>query len=149
MIISLICFVARELLSSTNLAPHISFVCGICIFIVAIMPLVSSIEKIGELSFDDLGGGERAEEEYESIFESYVENAQIDLIKSEIRDAVCEKFGLDPSEVKIYVKYNSQSETRLERVSVSLLGSAVFANSNEITSYLEAWLGCEVVVTVG
>ena len=149
MIISIICFVAKELLSSSNMASHISFVCGICIFCVAIMPLVDSIQKIRDISFDVIDDESEMEQEYGSIFEDYIENAQIDEIKGQIRAAVAERFRLDPSEIEIYLKYDSGSEKKLERVTVSLLGSAVFANSNEIKSYLDDRLDCEIVVIVG
>ena len=149
MVISIICFIAKELLSSSSMASHISFVCGICIFCVAIMPLVDSIEKIRDISFDVVDDESEMEQEYGSIFEDYIENAQIDEIKTQIRDAVSDKFSLDPSEVEIYLKYNSGSEKKLERVTVGLLGSAVFANSNEIKSYLDERLDCEIVVIVG
>lgn len=149
LVISIICFVARELLSSTNLASHISFVSGICIFLVAIMPLVSVIGEIRNISFDDLLDENTDETEYESIFEDYIENAEIDLIKREIRQIVSEKFDLDPAEVKINIKYNEEGKEKLERVSVTLLGSAAFANSNEIKEYLEIRLACEIVVIIG
>ena len=149
MIISIICFVAKELLSSSSMASHISFVCGICVFCVAIMPLVDSIQKIRDISFDVIDDESEMEQEYGSIFEDYIENAQIDEIKGQIRAAVAERFQLDPSEIEIYLKYDSGSEKKLERVTVSLLGSAVFANSNEIKSYLDERLDCEIVVIVG
>lgn len=148
-VISIICFVSRELLSGTRIAGHLSFISGICIFLVAITPLVSLIEGIGEISFDIPESGESGRAEYESIFEDYVENAEIDLIKSEIREMVCNRFSLDPSEVRIYISYNSASQTKLERITVNLLGSAAFANSNEIVSYLADRVGCEVIVSIG
>jgi hypothetical protein len=89
------------------------------------------------------------ESEYESIFSSYVENAEIDLIKREIRSMVAKEFSLDESEIKINIKYDSKSEIKLKRVTVTLLGNAVFANSNEIQDYLERRLSLEVVVLVG
>lgn len=149
LVVSIICFVARELLSSTNLSSHISFISGICIFLVAIMPLVSVIREIRTASLDAVIEENTDGTEYGSIFEDYIENAEIDLIKREIRSAVAQKFSLDESEIKVNIKYNSENEKRLERVSVTLLGRAVFANSNEIASYIEGKLGCEAVVIVG
>ena len=147
--ISLICFVSRELMVGTRLEGYIGFVAGICVFLVAIAPLISSIEKIGEITIDPIYIDRTDSSEYESIFEDYIENAEIDLIKGGIRDEVCGKFDLDPSEIRIYISYNEGSDKRLERVTVNLLGSAAFANSNEIITYLEGWLGCEVVATIG
>ena len=149
MAISLICFVSREIMTGTRLESQISLVSGICIFLVAITPLISSIGKIGEISFDIPSAETGDGSEYESIFENYVQNAEIDQIKSSIRDEVCEKFTLDPSEVRIYISFDEGGEKKLERVSVNLLGSAAFANSNEISAYLEKRLGCEIIITVG
>ncbi len=148
MVISLICFVAKELSSSSSLSGHISFVSGICIFLVAIMPLASSIEKIREISFDEFLCEDEDKEKYEDIFYKYIENAQIDELKQEIRSLVVQEFDLDPSEVKVYVKFDSQSEPKLQRITVNLSGKGAFANSNEIKSYLVSRLECEVVVTV-
>lgn len=147
--VSIICFVARELLSGSKLSSHISFISGICIFLVAIMPVISVLDEINNISFDAVADENSNMTEYESIFEDYIENAEIDLIKREIRTIVAKRFSLDESEIKINIRYNSDSEVKLELVSVTLLGGAVFANSNEIKSYLEGRLGCEIVVIVG
>ena len=144
--ISVICFAVRELLSVSPLARHISFISGICIFLVAISPLFSALDEIRELPLDlEL---EVEKEKYEDIFEEYVKNAETDVIKSEIRRLVTEKFSLDASEVKVYLKYDVNAEERLSRVTVNLSGRAAFANSNEIKDYLESILDCEIVMTV-
>lgn len=149
LVISIICFVARELLSTSNMAKHISFISGLCIFTVAIMPLISVIDGISDISFDEMLNGEEVATEYESVFDSYIENAEIDLIKRDIRADLAKRFSLDESELKINIKYDYRSEARLERVSVTLLGRAVFADSNAIKSYLDSRLSCETVVIVG
>ena len=147
-LLSVICIVIRELLSHSEVSLQINFISGICIFLVALSPLFSSLDKIREIEFDAIFDSVE-EEKYEGIFEDYIQNAEIDMIKSEIRSLVTEKFSLDESEVKIYLKYNADTDKKLERVTVSLLGRAAFANSNEIKSYLEGVLDCTVVITVG
>ncbi len=113
------------------------------------MPLISVIDGISDISFDEMLNGEEVATEYESVFDSYIENAEIDLIKRDIRADLAKRFSLDESELKINIKYDYRSEARLERVSVTLLGRAVFADSNAIKSYLDSRLSCETVVIVG
>ena len=146
---SLVCFVARELLSNTPFSSHINYVSGICIFLVALSPIFSSFDKIKELSFDQIYESQENEEKYEEIFEKYIESAQIDMLKGEIRSSVAQKFDLDESEIKVYVKYDAGAKEKLQRVTVSLIGSAAFANSNEIYDYLDSIFDCEIVITVG
>lgn len=149
LIISVISFALKELLSGTRISSYVGFISGICIFFVAIMPFFSLISGMRDLSFEMPFAENENESEYESIFSSYVENAEIDLIKREIRSMVAKEFSLDESEIKINIKYDSKSEIKLKRVTVTLLGNAVFANSNEIQDYLERRLSLEVVVLVG
>ncbi len=145
--LSVICFAVKELLSASPLARHISFISGICIFLVAISPIFSALDSIRDLSFDfEL---EAEEEKYEDIFEAYIKDAETDLIKAEIRRLVTEKFSLDPSEVKVFLKYDGDTDKGLLRVTVNLSGRAAFSDSNKIKRYLESVLDCEIVMTVG
>ena len=145
--VSVICFAVRELLSASPLYRQISFISGICIFLVAISPLFSALDKIRDIELDfEL---EAEEEKYEDIFEAYIKDAETELIRAEIRRIVTEKFSLDPSEVKVYLKYDGDTDKGLLRVTVNLSGRAAFSDTDKIKSYLEGVLDCEIVMTVG
>ncbi len=149
MAISIICFVAKELSSQSALEGHMGFICALCIFLVALAPFFSSIGSLGKIELDSIYAPEGDNDAYEKMFEEYINNAEIDLIRSEVRSFVAKEFSLDESEIKIYLKYDETADKRLTLITVNLLGNAVFADSNKIEDFVESKTGYSTVVIIG
>ena len=125
---------------------HISLIAGLAAIVVIISPLISVLESLSELQFENIGASEKDSEEYESIFYSSYEAAERENLKNGIKSALYDKFRIDESECAVEL---TVCEGELARVLIRLYGSAVWRDSGEIESYLGNLLGCEIVTAIG
>lgn len=134
-----------------GLSRYVKLAAGVCVILVCFAPAVEAIEWIRgfdiEAALPDL---EDNYEEYESIFNSAYSDAEVDNLCDGIKTVVAEKYGLDPTCFTVSVKLSGEGdEKRLARVTLTLYGSAIWADTGEIERYLSMMLGCEIVTIIG
>ncbi|MBE6584675.1 MAG: hypothetical protein E7649_06855 [Ruminococcaceae bacterium] len=134
-----------------GLARHTRLIFGVCVIVVCFSPLKDAIVWIRELDIESiLPDSEQNGSEYESIFENTYDKAQIDNLKEGIKGVLKDRFGLDPLCVDVSVSLRQEGDDqRLERVAVTLYDSAIWADTEEIESYLCSLLGCEIITVIG
>ena len=134
-----------------GLSRHVRLAAGVCIILVCFAPTVQAIEWLRDLDIDSvLPNVDESADEYESIFDSTYSEAEIDNLCEGIKKVVSERWGLDPLSFKVSVKLDGEGESRrLSRVTLTLYGSAIWADTGEIEAYLGSLLGCEIITVIG
>jgi hypothetical protein len=134
-----------------GLSRHVRLAVGVCIILVCFAPTVRAVEWLGEFDIGSVlpDDGENAEQ-YESIFDRAYSEAEIDNLCEGIKSVVAQKFGLDPLSFKVSVRLNGdEGEKSLSRVTLTLYGSAIWADTGAIEEYLSSLLGCEIITIIG
>ena len=131
-----------------GISKHIRLVYGLCVVIVCINPINEMINYINELDIVSiLEPTESESDRYEEIFDGAYEAAEVDNLKNGIKQILNDRFGIDGSECKVSVTLNENRE--FSRVIITLFGSAVWKNTNEIEAYLGNILRCEIISVIG
>ncbi len=124
---------------------HISLAVGLASILVIISPLSKAIESLADLKFDGFSGSVGRPDEYESIFYDAFDKTEISNLKSGIKAALRDEFGIDESECSVEITVRDRE---LSRVLIRLYGSAVWRDSGAIEKYLYELLGCEIVTAI-
>ena len=134
-----------------GIARHTRLLFGLCVIFVCFSPIKDAIIWMRELDIDAiLPEEEQNASEYESIFNGTYAEVEVDNLKEGIKGVIEDKFGLDPLCVEVSVKLSEQGDVRiLERVVITLYGSAIWADTGRIEQYLSSLLGCEIVTVIG
>lgn len=89
-------------------------------------------------------------EEYESIFESGYFAAEETNLRTGIKSLLADRFGIAEDEVKVSLKITGSGEARrLDRIFLTLYGSAVWKDTGAIEELLREIFSCDVVTAVG
>ncbi len=130
-----------------GIGKHIRLIYGLCVVIVCINPIKDIVYYINEL---DIGGivdlPEQESDRYADIFDDAYGTAEVENLKSGIKQILLDRFGIDNAECEIAINLTEKSE--LSRIIVTLYGGAVWKNTNEIESLLGDLFGCEIVTVI-
>ena len=134
-----------------GLSRHVKLAAGVCVILVCFAPAVNAIEWVRDFDIESvLPDAEGDKTEYESIFDSTYSDAETDLLCEGIKAMVAERSGLDPLSFTVSVRLSGEgNDRRLSRVTLTLYGSAIWADTGEIERYLSSALGCEIVTIIG
>ena len=136
-----------------GLKSHVRLAVGIVLILVCVSPLITMVKTLSEIDVKDMIGEVDDEklDEYESIFQSGYEAAEIENLKEGIKSILLERFGVKSDEcyVSVSTAKNSEGERHLKRIFINLYGSAIMKNTGEIEDHLASLFGCEVVIAVG
>ena len=135
-----------------GISRQIRLIITICVIGVSINPTIELIEYINEFDAAELiGNYEDNDVNYEEIFNSSYSSAEVQNLKVGVKQLLLDKFGVDGAECLVTVKLadGKGANRNLERVHITLYGSAVFKNTSEIESFLGEMLGCEIVTAIG
>lgn len=136
-----------------GMVKHTSFAVGLCLVLVCVSPLASFVKGVKDLDANTLIPDIGVEEslEYESIFNSSYDAAEIENLKEGIRSILYERFDVEPSEcyVNVTVSEGNTGERQLLRIFINLYGSAIWKDTEEIEKYLSSLFGCEIITAVG
>lgn len=131
-----------------GIGKHIRLILGLCVVIVCINPIKDIVDYINELDFSVItASGEDESDRYSEIFDNTYGAAEAENLKSGIKQMLYDRFGIDPSECEVGVVISD--ERKLSRVIITLYGSAVWKNTNEIEDYLSQIFKCEIVSIIG
>lgn len=134
-----------------GISRHVSLAVGVSLVLVCFAPAVQAVEWLRELDIEAvLPNGEDEREEYESIFNSTYTDAEVDNLCEGIKSLVSQKYGLDPLSFTVSVRLTKNGQDkRPERITLTLYGSAIWADTGEIERYLGSLFGCEIVTIIG
>ena len=135
-----------------GIGKNIRLIFGLCVVLVCINPIKDIVLQIKDLDFDSIielpdGEGDR----YDEIFDSSYSSAEIENLKEGIKQMLFDRFNIDGTECSVLVKVTSAGEgkSRLEHIFITLYGSAIFKNTDEIEEYIGKIFGCEVITAIG
>ena len=119
------------------------FAFGILIFSVVSAPLVSSFDSLRDFDIENFFPKEEDTEGREELF--------ADAFAEGIEGAVCEKFGIRESEVRVLLEGFDKERWRAEKIRVILSGAAAFSDYHAIEKYVNGLeIGvCEVEIEIG
>lgn len=134
-----------------GLSRHVRLAAGVCLILVCFAPTLKAIEWLREFDIEAVFPDDEEDQiDYESIFDKAYSDAEIDNLCEGIKAVVTQKFGLDPLSFKVSVKLSGEgSEKSLSRVTLTLYGSSIWADTGEIERYLSQLLGCEIITIIG
>lgn len=131
-----------------GLSKQIRVIIAVCVIGVCITPINEIINYINEVDIDGLIEFEdKTESDYEEIFREYYSSAELQNLKVGIKQLLYDKFGVDGAECTVTLKLSG--EGKLERIFITLYGSAVFKDTGEIENYFAETFGCEIVTAIG
>ena len=119
------------------------FAFGILIFSVVSAPLVSSFESLRDFDIESFFPKEEDTEGREELFS--------DAFADGVGGAVCEKFGIRQSELRVLLEGFDKERWRAEKIRVILSGAAAFSDYHAIEKYVNSLeIGvCEVEIEIG
>ena len=132
-----------------SIKKYINLIIGLTVTLVCISPIASALDFINNLDFNAYATDDTVvNEEYEKNFKSSYTAAEVYNLKMGIKSELSDKFSIENEECEISVTLCGE-ERKLERVLVTLYGSAIWCDSDAIEKYLSGLLGCEVWVAIG
>ena len=139
-------------LTGERIKKHVKLVCSLCLLCVMINPVFSLINGLKEIFDEDISGivgedGEKNElrENYESIFDSYLEGGYGNNVGQAVKDCLYEKYGIPKEECRVMVEFtdkNSDGVREPSRITVVLSKGSVFRDPSEIKSFIEGLFEC-------
>lgn len=136
-----------------GLKAHVRLAIGLVLTLVCISPLISLVQTLGELDVQGFVGeiDQSDREEYESIFQSGYDAAEIENLTEGIKSILRERFDIAADEcyVSVVTRTEKGGKRHIERIFINFYGAAIWKNTGEIESYLGELFGCEVVTAVG
>lgn len=129
----------------------VKYATGLVLIIVCIAPLSAFLESLNNLDLQAFFDVEKEEsEEYESIFDASYGSAEVANTREGIKRILNERFEIDESEVDVSVQVvtDENGARRLNRIFLTLYGSAIWKDTGAIERYLGSLFGCEIVTAV-
>ena len=125
---------------------------GLCVVLVCINPIKDIVLQIKDLDFDsNIGLPDGEDDRYEEIFDSSYSSAEIENLKGGIKQMLSDRFNIDGTECAVSVKVipAGEGKSRLEHIFITLYGSAIFKNTDEIEDYFGKIFSCEIITAIG
>ena len=135
-----------------GLGRNYRLVLGLCVVLVSINPIKSIIFEIKDLDFGSMVEIPDTEsEKYEEYFNGSYSSAEVENLKSGIYQLLAERFSIPRENCSVTVSLRQgEGDARvLERISITLYGSAIFKNTTEIEDYFGEIFGCEIITIIG
>lgn len=121
---------------------------GLCVIIICIIPIKDMINGINELNIELVGDAIEGESDrYEELFNEAYGEAELKNLKNGIKQMLLDKFDIDMSENDVSVALSESGN--IDRISITLYGSAVFKDTGAIEDYLSQLFDCEIISIIG
>lgn len=123
----------------------------LCVIISPLKEIVNTFDEDGLQDVKDniLNSEDKTSNEYDEIFENYLNSFSIEEIKREIKEIMSEKFDIPKDECEITVFTNTENEQlKISSLQILLLGKSVFKNPYTIEEYFENLLNCTCQVLI-
>ena len=147
---ALVCALAPEG-EGGGLAKHTRLVYALCLVVVCAAPMRDLMDWLSEFEYEQLLPPTIDTEEYESIFDSAYGDAELDNLGEGIKDILYSKFGIDRASCNVTVRADTDSngQTKLTQIYITLYGEAIWADTGAIEQYLGSLFGCRVITAIG
>ena len=133
-----------------GLAKNLRLACGAVMIAACISPMSELIAFLGGLDLDGIVVETERAEEYEEIFYDGVIQSEKEGVEDGIIDLLESRFGIDKSECRVDAALSSSADgTRINKVFITLYGSAIWSDTGAIETYFYQLLGCEIVTAIG
>lgn len=135
-----------------GISRNIRLVFALCVILVCIDPIKSGIELLTELDIESVLDGEVSEgEKYEEIFDSSYDAAEKKNLEEGIKTMLEGRFGISGSECEVSTQITDgvTGERRVDRIYITLYGSAIWKDTGLIEEYLARIFSCEVISAIG
>ncbi|MBR6679904.1 MAG: hypothetical protein IKL59_01455 [Clostridia bacterium] len=133
----------------TPIKRYVSLLIALCILSAAVKPIG---ELIGMAEGAELGifSGEGSEMDYESVYRETLISGNEESFCRLLKSKMSRELGIDPEHFDVYADmYISDSEYKLERVSVVLYGMGITQDPEKLRSYTGDLLGVECEIIYG
>ena len=136
---------------SGGLARPTRLVYALCLIVVCAAPVRNLMDWISEFDYEQLLPPSSDGEEYESIFDSAYQNAELDNLCEGIKDILYSKFGIDAAACNVSVRANKEQDgsTKLSQIYITLYGDAIWSDTGAIERYLGELFGCGIITAIG
>ena len=135
-----------------GISRNIRLVYGICVVFVCIYPIKNIVNAVKELDLSHIVEvPEQNEDKYHDIFDSSYLSSETENLKNGIKQILYDRFSIDSSEcdVKVSLITNEDGARKLQRVLITLYGSGIWRDTEEIERVLGGMLSCEIVTAIG
>ncbi len=125
---------------------------GLCVVLVCINPIKDIIHQVNNFEIGDImGNGDTIEDKYKDYFDSSYSAAELDDLKNGIYRLLADKYGIEREECKLSVRLSEGESQKkdIDSIFITLYGSAIFKNTDEIENYLGGLFGCEIITIIG
>ena len=122
----------------------------VCVMISPLKMLLNSFDKNGFENIQNsiLGSEQTNKEEYDEIFNDYLNRFSIDEIKQEIKDILYENYEIPAQECEISVFTKFDEKLQLSSIQILLSGKSIFKNPYVIEEHFKELLGCTCQVLI-
>lgn len=133
-----------------NITKYVSLFFSLCLTAVIALPFADITGSVGEVKNWFAFADESVDKEnYEEMFESTLDGALSLSAEEYIRVFLSENYGIASENADVRIEFLIDGDViAIRKVNIWLTGSAVFANTGEMTRKLEEKLLCEVVISV-
>lgn len=132
----------------------VKFIGMLIILIVSVNPVMEAIGEIDQGILDGIKNDltvkdESYLDEYNSIFEQYLNDYSIDEIQEYIKKILEQKYSIPSEECRIQIDTEQlESQLTITNVRVLLSGTSIFKNPYKIESEIESIFSCECQVLI-
>jgi hypothetical protein len=122
----------------------------VCVMISPLKMLLNSFDKNGFENIQNsiLGSEQTNKEEYDEIFNDYLNRFSIDEIKQEIKKILYENYEIPAQECEISVFTKFDEKLQLSSIQILLSGKSIFKNPYVIEEHFKELLGCTCQVLI-
>ena len=122
----------------------------VCVMISPLNMLLNSFDKNGFENIQNsiLGSEQTNKEEYDEIFNDYLNRFSIDEIKQEIKEILYENYEIPAQECEISVFTKFDEKLQLSSIQILLSGKSIFKNPYVIEEHFKELLGCTCQVLI-
>ena len=122
----------------------------VCVMVSPLKMLLNSFDKNGFENIQNsiLGSEQTNKEEYDEIFNDYLNRFSIDEIKQEIKEILYENYEIPAQECEISVFTKFDEKLQLSSIQILLSGKSIFKNPYVIEEHFKELLGCTCQVLI-
>ncbi len=130
----------------------VGFACGLCALSITVGPVISFIGALsdgGKVLFDGFSE-DLAVYDYEKIFDQTLAREGERVLEVELKAILCDEFQIEEKNIDIEATLcESEAGIEVERVILTLRGSAVLIDAHKISERVTTLLSCECRVLYG
>ena len=122
----------------------------VCVMVSPLKMLLNSFDKNGFENIQNsiLYSEQTNKEEYDEIFNDYLNRFSIDEIKQEIKEILYENYEIPAQECEISVFTKFDEKLQLSSIQILLSGKSIFKNPYVIEEHFKELLGCTCQVLI-